>query len=115
MVAIRVFATAGRFGNFTQAAQALGITQSAVSRHVAALESLAELKLFERRGPHITLTPSGSQFYEAVRDAVFTIELAAQQMVQGQKSRKRVFRKAIVKVLLQPQHQLYRLVRVDRN
>lgn len=90
MVAIRVFAAAGRFGNFTQAAQALGITQSAVSRHVAALESLAQVKLFERRGPKITFTPSGSQFYGAVRDAVSTIELATHQMVQGQKSHDRL-------------------------
>ncbi|WP_330565716.1 LysR family transcriptional regulator [Pseudomonas yamanorum] len=90
MIAIRVFATVGRYGNFTRAGQALGITQSAVSRHIATLESLAQLKLFERRGPTITLTPSGSQFYEAVRDAVATIELATQQMLQGQKNHERL-------------------------
>lgn len=90
MVAIRVFATVGRCGNFTRAAQALGITQSAVSRHVATLETLAQLTLFERRGPNITMTPSGSQFYEAVRDAVSTIELATQQMVQRRTSHDRL-------------------------
>lgn len=84
MVAIRVFAAVGRCGNFTRAAATLGITQSAVSRHVATLETLAARALFERKGPNITLTPSGSQFYEAVRDAVSTIELATQQLVQGQ-------------------------------
>ena len=84
MVAIRVFATVGRHGNFTRAAAALGITQSAVSRHVSTLEAVAARVLFERKGPTVTLTPAGSQFYEAVRDAVATIELATQQLVQGQ-------------------------------
>ncbi|MFT4068223.1 LysR family transcriptional regulator [Paraburkholderia sp.] len=90
MVAIRVFATVGRYGNFTRAAAALGITQSAVSRHVATLEAVAAQALFERKGPNVSLTPSGSQFYEAVRDAVSTIELATQQLVQGQHTHDRL-------------------------
>src|ERR1700748_2544985 len=84
MVAIRVFATAGRYGSFTRAAAALGVTQSGVRRHIATLGALASCTLFERKGPHIAFTPSGSQFYEAVRDAVSTIELATQHLVQGQ-------------------------------
>lgn len=84
MVAIRVLAAVGRYGNFTRAGAALGITQSAVSRHIATLEGLTGVALFERRGPQIAFTPAGAQFYEAVRDAVATIELATQQMIQGQ-------------------------------
>ncbi|GGY20059.1 LysR family transcriptional regulator [Paludibacterium paludis] len=83
MTAIRVFVAAGRHGSFTRAAGALGITQSAVSRHIASLEALAGRTLFARRGPTIALTPAGSQFYEAVKEAVSTIELAAGQLVQG--------------------------------
>jgi len=90
MGAIRVFTTVARFSNFTRAGEVLGITQSAVSRQIAGLESLAALKLFERRGPSIALTPAGSQFYDAVRDAVSTIELATQQMIQVQKSHDRL-------------------------
>ena len=86
VVAIRVFAAVGRHGNFTRAAAALGITQSAVSRHIATLESLASQALFVRKGPNVAFTPEGSQYYEAVRDAVLTIELATQQLVQKQQS-----------------------------
>lgn len=82
LTAIRAFVTIGRHGNFTRAAAVLGITQSAVSRHVATLEGLADCQLFERKGSTIAFTPTGSQFYEAVKDAVSTIELATKQMAQ---------------------------------
>lgn len=90
MVAIRVFATVGRHGNFTRAAEALGITQSAVSRHIATLETMSAQTLFERRGPTVALTPAGSQFYEAVKDAVATIELATLQLMQEQREHHRL-------------------------
>ncbi|ALM82252.1 LysR family transcriptional regulator [Bordetella sp. N] len=90
LVAIRVFTAIGRYGSFTRAAAALGITQSAVSRHVATLESLAAQPLFTRKGPQVTLTPYGSQFYEAVRDAMSTIELATIQLAQGRHTHDRL-------------------------
>lgn len=90
VVAIRVFAAVGRHGNFTRAAAALGITQSAVSRHIATLETLASQALFIRKGPNVSFTPAGSQYYEAIRDAVSTIELATQQLVQKQESHHRL-------------------------
>lgn len=82
LTAIRAFVTIGRHGNFTRAAAVLGITQSAVSRHVANLETVAGCRLFERKGSTVAFTPAGSQFYDAVKDAVSTIELATQQMSQ---------------------------------
>ncbi|MFM0521993.1 MULTISPECIES: LysR family transcriptional regulator [Caballeronia] len=90
LTAIRVFVTVGRHGNFTRAAEALGITQSAVSRHIATLEALVRCSLFERRGPQLTLTPSGAQFHDAVKDAVSTIELATLQLMQGQQEHDRI-------------------------
>lgn len=90
LTAIRAFVTVGRHGNFTRAAAALGITQGAVSRHVAKLESLADCRLFERKGSTIAFTPAGSQLYDAVRDAISTIELATQQMAQRGRSHDRL-------------------------
>ena len=40
LYALRAFEVAARFGSFTQAAQSLFITQSAVSRHVKTTESI---------------------------------------------------------------------------
>ncbi|QWA12057.1 LysR family transcriptional regulator [Sodalis ligni] len=80
LTAIRALVAIGRHGNFTRAAAELGITQSAVSRHVANLEAVADGPLFERRGATVVFTPRGSQFYESVKDAISTIELATQQL-----------------------------------
>lgn len=82
LTALRAFATVGRHGNFTRAAAALGITQGAVSRHIATLEAYADCRLFVRRGSTIEFTASGLQLYEAVKDAVSTIELTMQLLAQ---------------------------------
>ncbi|MBP6020298.1 MAG: LysR family transcriptional regulator [Burkholderiaceae bacterium] len=82
LTAIRAFVAIGVHGNFTRAAAALGITQSAVSRNVATLEALAGCQLFERKGSAIAFTPIGLQFYNEVGDAVSTIELATHHLVQ---------------------------------
>jgi DNA-binding transcriptional LysR family regulator len=82
LVALRAFVAAGRHGNFTRAAAAMGVTQGVVSRHVAALERLGGVRLFERRGARAVLTPAGTQLYDAVHDAFAAIELAGRQIVQ---------------------------------
>jgi DNA-binding transcriptional LysR family regulator len=55
-------------GSFTRAAQALFITQPAVSQHIQALESHYGVSLFERRGKGVTLTPAGQALRERVQD-----------------------------------------------
>lgn len=57
--ALRIFEAAGRHGSFTAAAAELGVTPSAVSHAVRALEDSLGLPLFHRdpRGPR--LTPAG--------------------------------------------------------
>lgn len=80
--ALRAFVMIGRHGNFTRAAMALGISQGAISRHIAKLESLAKTALFKRSGASVSFTQEGQQLYEAVKDAMTTIELAAQQLTQ---------------------------------
>ncbi len=48
--AIRAFVTIAREKSVTRAAQAMGVTQSSVSRHLAVLEDYLGAKLMERRG-----------------------------------------------------------------
>jgi len=45
--------------SFTQAARALGVTQAAVSQHVACLERELDVSLFDRRARKIELTENG--------------------------------------------------------
>ncbi len=58
----RQFLTLAKYQNFTVAAEALFITQSALSRHIALLEEELNIKLFERTTQSVTLTPAGELF-----------------------------------------------------
>jgi len=80
--AVRAFLAVGRYGNFTRAGSALGVTQGAVSRHVATLEAFAGTRLFVRRGATTELTPAGMQLFDALKDAMSTIEITMQLLVQ---------------------------------
>jgi DNA-binding transcriptional LysR family regulator len=48
-------------GTFTDAAVALGVSQAAVSRTIAALESALGTRLVRRTTRHAVLTPAGAQ------------------------------------------------------
>jgi len=58
---LQVFEAAARLGSFTAAAEALGITQSAVSRQISDLEGLLGIELFRRNGARIAITAPGNR------------------------------------------------------
>jgi DNA-binding transcriptional LysR family regulator len=53
-------------GSFVRAGEALGLTQSAVSRAVARLEYRVGIRLFRRTARSISLTDEGLRYYETV-------------------------------------------------
>lgn len=55
------FATLARVGSFTQAAKEMGLTQSAVSHAIKALERDLGCRLFDRMGRMVTITAAGHQ------------------------------------------------------
>lgn len=57
--ALRAFEAVGRHLSFTAGAQALTVSQSAMSRHVSGLEELIGKPLFERSAVGLKLTPAG--------------------------------------------------------
>lgn len=61
---LKVFTQVAATGNFTAAARALGVSQPAISQHIAELEKSAGGKLFERGRGSITLTDRGRLFLE---------------------------------------------------
>ena len=61
---LRVFAQVAELGSFTAAAKALGVSQPAISQHIAELERFAGGKLFERKRGNVTLTERGRLFRE---------------------------------------------------
>lgn len=62
--------------NFARAAEALNITQSAVSRQIHALEEELGTKLLHRTTRTVTLTPSGLSFLENAKYIMARLELA---------------------------------------
>ncbi|SDR66053.1 LysR family transcriptional regulator [Opitutus sp. GAS368] len=60
------FAALARLGSFTQAAQELFLTQSAISHAIKALEEQAGCRLFERSGRRVSLTQAGEQLLRHV-------------------------------------------------
>ena len=61
---LRTFAAAAERESFTRAAEALNLTQAAVSQQIAALEKELDTQLFERRGRGVSLTAAGRRLYE---------------------------------------------------
>jgi DNA-binding transcriptional LysR family regulator len=61
---LKVFYTVALRLNFTKAATELYITQPAVSKHIQELEETYKIKLFERNGSKIVLTPAGKILLE---------------------------------------------------
>ena len=65
--ALRAFEAAARHCNFSRAAEELHTSQSAISRHIANLESRFDTLLFDRyRKRNLTLSHQGDQLYRAV-------------------------------------------------
>lgn len=71
---LRAFCTVARTGKMTEAAEQLFLSQSAVSLQVKALEEGLDTILFERRGPHIQLTPEGRKLLDMSRGLVEDID-----------------------------------------
>lgn len=64
---LAVFAEVARHGSLTGAARALGITPSAVSQQLRALEAEHRIRLVNRTTRKLTLTDTGSRFAEHCR------------------------------------------------
>jgi LysR family glycine cleavage system transcriptional activator len=78
--AMRVFVAVAREMSVTRAAAAVGITQSAASRHLAVLEAYLGGRLIDRRGRHIALTTFGQLFFDATAEAVDSLAFAARRL-----------------------------------
>lgn len=74
--AVRVFESAARHENFTQAAAELGMTQAAVSYQIRLLEERLGISLFARVKGRVTLTDAGRRIAPMVASAFETLEEA---------------------------------------
>ncbi len=72
--ALNVFEAAARHGSFTEAANELALTQSAVCRQIAGLETFLDLKLFRRSRRGVMLTEAGTAYHRLVARQLDQIE-----------------------------------------
>lgn len=78
--ALRAFEATARCGSFTRAAQELCVTQGAVSRHVASLESWLQVRLIDRSRRGLQLTPPGQAYYLVLSGALDQIDAGTRQL-----------------------------------
>jgi len=74
---LKYFVETARQEHMTEAAMALNVAQSALSRQIGLLESELQVELFRREGRNIKLTAAGKSFYE---DAVQILESVDQSI-----------------------------------
>jgi DNA-binding transcriptional LysR family regulator len=77
------FESAARCASFKLAAEELNLTPSAVSHQIAKLEQLLDVKLFDRNGRLVTLTPAGSEYLSRLSGALDTISVATDNARKG--------------------------------
>ncbi len=71
---IRIFFKVAEAGSFTKAGDDLGLSQSAVSRQVSALERELKAPLFHRHARGLILTEQGDLLFRAARDMTMRLE-----------------------------------------
>jgi len=81
---LRIFHAVASAGSFTHAGQMLGLSQSAVSRQISALEEEINTPLFQRHARGLTLTDEGELLYGAVSDVLTRLGQAEEALKNAQ-------------------------------
>ena len=76
LASLRVFVAVAEHRSFTRGADALGVTASAASMQVQALEEYLGVPLLRRDGRQVELTPQGAQLLPKVEQALADLERA---------------------------------------
>jgi DNA-binding transcriptional LysR family regulator len=80
---LKVFHAAAEAGSFTHAGERLGLSQSAVSRQVSALESELSVSLFHRHARGLILTEQGELLYRTAHDVFMKLEAARTKLTDS--------------------------------
>ncbi|MDV3456922.1 LysR substrate-binding domain-containing protein [Sphingomonas sp. HF-S4] len=88
LAAVRVFEAAARHGNFTRAAEELGMTQAAVSYQIKLLEERLGAALFARQGRAVVLSDLGRRIapqvtgaFDAMGDAFASVRTESESVL----------------------------------
>jgi DNA-binding transcriptional LysR family regulator len=80
---LKVFHAAAEAGSFTHAGEQLGLSQSAVSRQVSALEQELAVSLFHRHARGLILTEQGEMLYRTAHEVFMKLEAARAKLTDS--------------------------------
>ena len=73
---LKIFHVVAEAGSFTHAGETLGLSQSAVSRQISALEHELKATLFHRHARGLMLTEQGETLYRTAHEVFMKLEAA---------------------------------------
>lgn len=82
---LQYFFSVVEHGSFTEAAQALSISQPAISKQIRQLETELGCSLFARSGRNLALTEAGQAYYTCFQQFRFQLELLKNRLDEQQK------------------------------
>ncbi|MEM9470161.1 MAG: LysR family transcriptional regulator [Pseudomonadota bacterium] len=77
---LRIFHVVAQAGSFTHGGEALGLSQSAISRQISGLEESIDVKLFHRHARGLILTEQGELLAKAARDIFAKLSMIENQL-----------------------------------
>ncbi len=85
---LKIFYLAAKQGSLSAAAEALSVTQPAVTKGIQRLQEYYEVKLFNRFGKKMVLTDAGEVLY-GIAESIFEMENQAEESLRDFQQRKR--------------------------
>ena len=79
--ALRAFYAAATHERFRDAAESLGVTESAISHQLKRLEAFLHVALIDRSGARATLTDTGRRYLEQVEPGLLQIQAATEAIL----------------------------------
>ena len=89
---IQYFLTIVKYGSFTEAAQALSVSQPAISKQIRQLEAELGCSLFTRSGRALSLTEAGQAWHTYFQQCRFQFDLLKHKLEEQKKDGKPVLR-----------------------
>lgn len=89
---IQYFLTIVKYGSFTEAAQALSVSQPAISKQIRQLESELGCSLFTRSGRTLSLTEAGQAYHAYFQQCRFQLDLLKNRLEEPKKDGKPTIR-----------------------